>query len=153
MSSNEVAIQIEGLGKRYEIYDAPQDRLKQFIIPRLRQLTGLEPKEFFREYWALKNISLEVKKGESVGIVGRNGSGKSTLLQLIVGTLSPTAGLVETHGRIAALLELGSGFNPDYTGRENAYLNGALLGLEHDEMDELMPAIAEFAGIGEFGNC
>lgn len=150
MSCNEIAIRVDGLGKRYEIYDAPHDRLKQFVIPRLRQFSGLGGKDFFREYWALKSASFEVKKGESIGIVGRNGSGKSTLLQLIVGTLSPTTGSVETQGRIAALLELGSGFNPDYSGRENAYLNGALLGLGREEMDELMPEIAKFAGIGEF---
>lgn len=150
MSSREVAIRVEGLGKRYEIYDAPRDRLKQFIIPKIRRIAGLEARNFFRDHWALKGVSFEVKKGESIGIVGKNGSGKSTLLQLIVGTLSATTGFVETQGRIAALLELGSGFNPDYTGRENAYLNGALLGLGHEEMDELMPGIAKFAAIGDF---
>lgn len=150
MSSNEIAIRVAGLGKRYEIYDAPHDRLKQFFIPRLRRFSGLGPRNFYREHWALKDVSFEVRKGESIGIVGANGSGKSTLLQLIVGTLSATTGFVETRGRIAALLELGSGFNPDYTGRENAYLNGALLGLSREEMDELMPEIAKFAGIGDF---
>ena len=150
MFSNEIAVRAEGLGKRFEIYDAPRDWLKQFTISRLRRLSGLRAKNFFREHWALKDVSFEVKKGESLGIVGRNGSGKSTLLQLIVGTLSSTTGHVETQGRIAALLELGSGFNPDYTGRENAYLNGALLGLTREEMDELMPEIAKFSGIGDF---
>jgi lipopolysaccharide transport system ATP-binding protein len=150
MSSKEFAIRVEGLGKRYEIYDAPRDRLKQFFVPQIRRIAGLGERSFFREHWALKGVSFEVKKGESIGIVGKNGSGKSTLLQLIVGTLSATTGFVETQGRIAALLELGSGFNPDYTGRENAYLNGALLGLSHEEMDGLMPGIARFAGIGDF---
>ncbi len=150
MSSSDIAIRVEGVSMRYELYDAPRDQLKQFILPRLQRMAGLESKQYFREFWALKNISFEIKKGESVGIVGRNGSGKSTLLQIITGTLSPTAGTVATHGRIAALLELGSGFNPDFTGRENVYLSGALLGLSSEEMGELMPGIAKFAGIGDY---
>jgi len=150
MSSDDIAIRVEGLGKCYEIYDNPRDRLKQFILPRARGLAGLVPRDYFRPFWALRNTSFEVKKGESLGIVGKNGSGKSTLLQLITGTLAPTVGSIETHGRIAALLELGSGFNPDFSGRENAYMNGALLGLDREEMDDLMPEIARFAGIGDF---
>ena len=113
-------------------------------------MMGKSPNQYFREFWALKNVSFEIKKGETVGIVGRNGSGKSTLLQMICGTLTPTSGTVKTKGRIAALLELGSGFNPEFTGRENVYLNGALLGLSKEEVDERFEAIAAFADIGDF---
>jgi lipopolysaccharide transport system ATP-binding protein len=111
---------------------------------------GKAHKQYFREFWALKNVSFEVKKGETVGIIGRNGSGKSTLLQMICGTLFPTAGTVETNGRIAALLELGSGFNPEFTGRENVYLNGAVLGLGEEEIDMRFDEITAFADIGDF---
>lgn len=107
-------------------------------------------RQFFGEFWPLRNISFNVKKGEAVGIVGRNGAGKSTLLQIIAGVLSPTQGDVEVHGRVAALLELGSGFNPEFTGRENAYLNGSILGLTRKEMDAAMPEIIRFAAIGDF---
>ena len=150
MSSNDIAIRVEDVSMCFELYDAPRDQLKQLVLPRLQRMTGRKPKQYCRDFWALKDISFEVKKGESVGIVGRNGSGKSTLLQIITGTLSATAGAVETQGRVAALLELGSGFNPEFTGRENAYLNGALLGLSRDEMDELIHEIAKFSGIGDF---
>ena len=149
MSSDAIAISVTNLSKRYEMYDAPRDRLKQFLLPRLRRLSGQPPKQYFRDFWALNNISFEVKKGEAVGIVGRNGSGKSTLLQIITGTLSPTSGSVSTQGRIAALLELGSGFNPDFTGRENVYLNGALLGFSTKQIDNKFDAIAAFADIGQ----
>lgn len=152
MSSDNLAISVTNLSKRYEMYDAPRDRLKQFVLPRLARLSGQTPKQFFREFWALKDISFEVKKGEAVGIVGRNGSGKSTLLQIITGTLSPTSGSVSTQGRIAALLELGSGFNPDFSGRENVYLNGALLGFSKEQVDEKFDAIAAFADIGQHLN-
>lgn len=152
MSSDNLAISVTNLSKRYEMYDAPRDRLKQFVLPRLARLSGQAPRQFFREFWALKDISFEVKKGEAVGILGRNGSGKSTLLQIITGTLSPTSGSVSTQGRIAALLELGSGFNPDFSGRENVYLNGALLGFTRDQIDEKFDAIAAFADIGEHLN-
>jgi ABC-type polysaccharide/polyol phosphate transport system ATPase subunit len=108
----------------------------------------LQPKQYYREFWALKDVSFEVKKGAAVGIVGRNGSGKSTLLQLICGTLSPTRGLVEANGRIAALLELGSGFNPEFTGRENVYLNGSILGIEKERLDKRFADIEKFADIG-----
>jgi lipopolysaccharide transport system ATP-binding protein len=106
--------------------------------------------QYFSEFWALKDVSFEIKKGETVGIIGRNGSGKSTLLQIICGTLSPTSGVVETKGRIAALLELGSGFNPDFTGRENVYFNAAVLGLSVEEVDMRFDDIAAFADIGQF---
>lgn len=147
--SSEIAIKVESLSKCYQIYDQPRERLKQFVLPRLQRLVGQQPRQYFHEFWALKDISFEVKKGEAVGIVGRNGSGKSTLLQIITGTLAPTAGSVSTQGRIAALLELGSGFNPDFTGRENVYLNGALLGFSNEQIDEKFDAIAAFADIGQ----
>jgi lipopolysaccharide transport system ATP-binding protein len=140
--SSEIAISVADISKRYQIYDAPSDRLKQM-------LTSVR-KQYFREFEALKNISFEVQKGETVGIIGRNGSGKSTLLQIICGTLNPTSGTVHTRGRIAALLELGAGFNPDFTGRENVYMNAAILGLSKTEIEERFDDIAAFADIGEF---
>lgn len=148
--SSEIAIKIDNLSKCYQVYRSPQDRLKQFVLPKFQSVLGLVPNKYYKEFWALKDISLEIKKGESVGILGRNGSGKSTLLQLICGTLSPTTGSVETFGRIAALLELGSGFNPDFTGRENVYLNGSLLGLTATQIDDKFDSIAAFADIGDF---
>lgn len=150
MSSDHAAIRVSNLSKCYQIYAAPRDRLKQFVLPRMRRLAGRKPKQYFREFWALQDISFEIKKGETVGIVGRNGSGKSTLLQMICGTLSPTGGEVQTHGRIAALLELGSGFNPEFTGRENVYMNAAVLGLSNQEIDARFNDIVSFADIGEF---
>ena len=119
-------------------------------MPRLRRIAGKSNKQYFREFWALKDVSFKIKKGETLGIIGRNGSGKSTLLQMICGTLSPTSGSVETHGRIAALLELGSGFNPEFTGRENVFLNATVLGLSRKVVAERFDAIVTFADIGEF---
>jgi lipopolysaccharide transport system ATP-binding protein len=150
MSSNDIAIRVTNLSKRYEIYDAPRDRLKQFILPPLQSLAGEPSRQYFREFWALRDVSFEVKKGETVGIIGRNGSGKSTLLQMICGTLNPTSGSIQTNGRVAALLELGSGFNPEFTGRENVYMNGAVLGLSKAEVDARFDEIAAFADIGQF---
>ena len=150
MSSNDIAIRVTNLSKRYEIYANPRDRLKQFVLPRLQRQAKQPPKQYFREFWALKDVSFEVKKGETVGIVGRNGSGKSTLLQMICGTLYPTSGSIQTHGRIAALLELGSGFNPEFTGRENVYMNASVLGLSSAEIDARFDEIVTFADIGEF---
>lgn len=150
MSSNDVAIRVTNLSKRYEIYDAPRDRLKQFVLPSLRRIVGGKEKQYFREFWALKDVSFEIKKGETVGIIGRNGSGKSTLLQIICGTLTPTSGSVQTNGRVAALLELGSGFNPEFTGRENVYMNATVLGLSKDEIDKRFSDIISFADIGDF---
>lgn len=135
-------IQVESLSKCYQIYDKPSDRLRQMLM-RGR-------KKYYRDFWALRAISFSVKKGQSVGIIGKNGSGKSTLLQLICGTLNPTSGTVNTSGRIAALLELGSGFNPEFTGRENVYMNASILGLNHSEIDDKFNSIVEFADIGEF---
>lgn len=140
-SDSDVAIKVENLSKCYQIYDKPHDRLKQFLV---------KGRKFYREFWALNDVSFEIKKGETVGIIGRNGSGKSTLLQMICGTLNPTSGSVQTHGRIAALLELGSGFNPEFTGRENIYMNAAVLGLSIEETDARYDKIVEFADIGNF---
>lgn len=148
---SDIAIKVENLSKCYEVYDTPRDRLKQFIFPRMQSVVRIvERQNYFREFWALRNVNFEVKKGETVGIIGCNGSGKSTLLQMICGTLNPTSGSINTKGRIAALLELGSGFNPEFTGRENVYLNGAVLGLSNKEIDERFDDIADFADIGEF---
>lgn len=139
---SETAIDVAQLSKCYQIYDKPSDRLKQMLM-RGR-------KNYYREFWALKDISFTIKKGETVGIIGRNGSGKSTLLQMVCGTLNPTHGRIQTHGRIAALLELGSGFNPEFTGRENVYLNGTILGLTHEEIEARYANIVAFAEIGQF---
>lgn len=150
--SSSIAIKVESVGKCYQIYDRPEDRLKQSIYPKFQKLSGIQPKYYYREFWALNNISFEIKKGETVGIIGRNGSGKSTLLQIICGTLNPTIGNIEVVGRVAALLELGSGFNPEFTGKENVYLNAAILGLKKEEIDERYQQIIDFADIGDFIN-
>ena len=136
------ALSVRSLSKRYELYARPVDRLKQTLWRGRRQ--------FYREFWALRDITFALAPGRALGVVGRNGSGKSTLLQLVAGTLAPTEGDVETTGRVAALLELGSGFNPEFTGRENVFLNGAILGLARAEMRALLPEILAFADIGEF---
>lgn len=150
MSSDDIAIGVHQLAKRYQIYETPRDRLKQFMLPRIRRLVGAQPKHYFSEFWALDDVSFEVKKGETVGIIGRNGSGKSTLLQMICGTLSPTQGHVEVNGRVAALLELGAGFNPEFTGRENIFMNGTLLGLSKQEIEARYDDIVAFADVGMF---
>lgn len=149
-NSNDVAIRVRNVSKRYELYSTPRDRLKQFVIPKLQRMTGLEPRHYFEEFWALKDITFDLHQGETIGIVGKNGAGKSTLLQIICGTLSPTTGSVTVNGRVAALLELGSGFNPDFTGVENIYFNGSLLGLSKNEMEARFEEICAFADIGEF---
>ena len=141
--SDENVIVAKAVSKRYLLYDRPEDRLKHALFWRFGRSYG-------RAFWALKDVTLEVPRGESVGILGKNGSGKSTLLQIIAGTLQATSGYVETRGRVAALLELGSGFNPEYTGRENVYMNGAILGISQSAMEERFDAIAAFADIGEF---
>jgi lipopolysaccharide transport system ATP-binding protein len=148
--SSKNAIDVQNLSKCYQIYESPRDRLKQFVLPRLQRMTKQVAQQYYRDFWALKNVTFNVKKGETVGIIGRNGSGKSTLLQLICGTLTPTGGHIQTCGRIAALLELGSGFNPEFTGRENVYMNAAVLGLSNEEIDERFKDIVAFADIGEF---
>lgn len=150
MSSDELAIKVQSLSKCYQIYDRPSDRLRQFVTPTLQRLAGRSQQQYYRDFWALRDISFEIKRGDTVGMVGRNGSGKSTLLQIICGTLSPTAGQVEIRGRVAALLELGAGFNPEFSGRENVYMNATLLGLTRQQTDDRFDAIAAFADIGAF---
>lgn len=140
--TNDIAIRVNNLSKCYHIYEKPHKRLLQGFLG--------SKKQHYKEFWALKDISFEIKKGETVGIIGRNGAGKSTLLQIICGTLTPTSGSIETYGRVAALLELGSGFNPEFTGRENVYMNAAVLGLTNEEIDARYDDIVAFADIGDF---
>lgn len=148
--SCEAAIRVRDLSKHFAMFERPQDRLKQMLVPRLQRAAGLAPKRYFQEFTALSGVSFEVARGETVGIVGRNGCGKSTLLQIVCGTLQPSSGTVEVNGRIAALLELGAGFNPEFTGRENVYMNAAILGLTRAQTDERFDEIARFADIGIF---
>ncbi len=150
MSSDGIAISVRGVSKHYLMFDRPQDRMKQMVVPGLQRLFGREPRCYYRDFAALHDVSFEVRRGEAVGIIGRNGSGKSTLLQIICGILQPSAGEVRVGGRIAALLELGAGFNPDFTGRENVYLNAAILGIARAEVDARFDDIARFADIGHF---
>ncbi len=138
----QILIETQGLGKCYRVYGRPLDHLKEVL--------SLGRKQLFREFWALRNVSFEVHRGESWGIVGENGAGKSTLLKLLCGVTLPSEGKVEVRGRIGALLELGVGFHPEYTGRENLYLSGALMGLRPEELRERIPFIADFAAVGEF---
>lgn len=137
----DVVVRAENLGKCYRIYNDPKDRLKQAMVRNGRQ--------YYREFWALRHVDFELRRGQTLGIIGRNGSGKSTLLQLLCGTLTPTEGERFTQGRIAALLELGSGFNPEFTGLENIYLYASLLGLSKQEIDNRLDAILSFADIGD----
>lgn len=139
---NDIAISVRNLTKTYRLFDHPGDRVKQFI--------SFGVKHYHREFTGLKDVSFDIKKGETVGIIGRNGSGKSTLLQLICGILKPTLGTVQINGRISALLELGAGFNPEFTGRENVYFHGALTGFTQKQMEQRFGDIAAFADIGEF---
>lgn len=139
--TTDYAIEVNGLSKCYQIYDKPSDRLKQMLMRGRKQ--------YYKEFWALKDVSFKIKKGETVGIIGRNGSGKSTLLQMICGTLNPTGGEVKVNGRVAALLELGAGFNPEFTGVENVYMAASLYGLSKEEVDQRFDAIATFADIGD----
>lgn len=157
MSSNAPVIEVRDLAKRYDIYDNPRDRLKQLIMPQLSNLATRmrlqKPRPapvYHREFWALQGLSFAVRPGETLGIIGRNGSGKSTLLQILAGTLSPTFGEVNVTGRVAALLELGSGFNPEFSGRENVLLNARILGLSREQIDARYDQIAAFADIGDF---
>lgn len=140
--SSEIAIQIDNLSKCYHIYEKPRDRLFQMLT--------FGRKKFFREFWALNNVTFQVEKGETVGIIGKNGSGKSTLLQMICGTINPTSGSVLVNGRVAALLELGAGFNPEFTGKENVFLSASLYGLSKEEIEECFNKITDFADIGDF---
>lgn len=138
----EILIDVDSVSKCYHLYQRPQDRLWQSFFKGR--------KKFHREFWALLNISLQVRRREAVAIIGRNGAGKSTLLQLIAGTLTPTSGKIAVQGRIAALLQLGSGFNPEFTGRENVFLNGAILGFSRNEIERRFDEITAFAEIGSF---
>ena len=163
-SQDDIAISVKGLSKAYRIWRDPGARLKAPIwdavgslIPKPIRPKGLndrlshnEHSRYYTDFYALNNISLEINKGDTVGILGRNGSGKSTLLQLICGTLTQTSGMVNTHGRISALLELGSGFNPEFTGRENVILNAAILGINSHVMEERLESVIEFSGLGHF---
>lgn len=152
--SSDTVIDVDRVSKCYRIYSRPQDRLKQAVIPRLRRalgpLAGQADHAYFREFWAMRDVSLSIRKGETIGIIGRNGAGKSTLLQMIAGTLTPTEGSVTVRGRVAALLELGAGFNPEFSGRENIFMNAALMGLSRAETEERLDRIVEFADIGDF---
>ncbi|OOM76330.1 teichoic acids export ATP-binding protein TagH [Clostridium puniceum] len=141
---NNIAIKVEQLSKMYKLYDKPADRMKESL--------SLTKKIYSREHYALNNISFEIKKGETVGIIGTNGSGKSTILKIITGVLNSSKGNVIVNGRISALLELGAGFNQEYTGMQNIYLNGTMLGFTKEEIDEKLSSIIEFADIGEFIN-
>jgi len=140
--SSSLAIHAQQLGKTFQLYDRPIDRLKQML--------ARNGKRYCRDFAALHDVNFELRKGEVLGLVGRNGAGKSTLLQLICGTLTPSVGSVQVRGRIAALLELGAGFNPNFTGRENIYLNASILGLSKAEIDERYGAIVDFSGISDF---
>ncbi|KVO05325.1 sugar ABC transporter ATP-binding protein [Burkholderia ubonensis] len=139
---SEIAISVDELSKCYHIYDKPRDRLMQML--------ARGKKQYYQPFWALRDVSFEVKKGETVGIIGRNGSGKSTLLQMICGTVTPTSGQVRTHGRVAALLELGAGFNGEFTGRENVLLNASILGFPREEIAARMEQILAFSELGDF---
>ncbi len=141
---NKIAIKVDQVSKMYKLYDRPMDRLKESL--------GLTRKKKYREHWALNKVSFEVKKGETIGIIGTNGSGKSTILKIITGVLNPTEGEVTIDGRISALLELGAGFNMEYTGIENVYLNGMMIGFTKEEIDERLDDILKFADIGDFVN-
>jgi lipopolysaccharide transport system ATP-binding protein len=159
--SSDLAISASGLSKAYLIYSQPSDRLLQSVVPRIQKIVRpvarpfgikIEEKAYFSSHWALRALDFNVARGETLGVIGRNGSGKSTLLQLICGTLTPTSGEVKVRGRVAALLELGSGFNPEYTGRENVFLNASVLGLTQEEILARIDDILAFADIGDFVN-
>ncbi|NOU09704.1 MAG: ABC transporter ATP-binding protein [Nitrospira sp.] len=147
-------IKLQSVSKCYRIYKNPQDRFKQAFLNHWRRMIGAVENHaeagYYREHWALRDVSFELQPGEAVGILGRNGAGKSTLLQIIAGTLAPTSGTVETTGRITALLELGSGFNPEFTGCENVFMNAGILGLSRKDTERRFDEIAAFADIGDF---
>lgn len=156
---SETVMEANDISKVYLLYGKPEDRLKQMLVPKIKRLLapvfgGLMPRlkrdePRYREFWALKDVTVKLKPRETLGIIGQNGSGKSTLLQIMCGTLTPSAGTARSEGRVAALLELGAGFNPDFTGRENVYLNAAIYGLSTAEIDDRIQAIVDFAEIGE----
>ena len=140
--SDNIAIKVENLSKVYKLYDNPIDRMKEAL--------HLRGKKYHKDFYALNDVSFEIKKGETVGIIGKNGSGKSTLLKIITGVLTPTSGNVTVNGKVSALLELGAGFNPEYTGIENIYFQGNLMGYTREQMDTRVDAILAFADIGDF---
>ncbi|MBA0446740.1 ABC transporter ATP-binding protein [Stenotrophomonas maltophilia] len=142
LTDGDIVIDVQGVGKSYHMYERPSHRLLQALAGKRRS--------FYKDFWALRGVSFSIRRGQTVGIVGRNGSGKSTLLQMIAGTLNPTEGRITVKGRVAALLELGSGFNPEFTGRENVYLNATILGLSRPQIEARMDSILAFADIGEF---
>ncbi len=145
-----LAIHVQRVSKSYRIFGRPEDRLKQAFLPWARRLLGRTPRSYYRDFWALKDISFDIRKGETVGIIGRNGAGKSTLLEILSGTLQPTAGSAKVSGRVAALLELGCGFNPEFSGRDNVFLYASLFGLKQNEIIARFDDIAAFADIGDF---
>lgn len=142
--TSKIVLRVQKLGKCFRLYNFPKDKLKEVFF--------LGKRMHFQEFWALKDVSFDLRQGETLGIVGRNGSGKSTLLQIICETMCPTEGTVDIFGRVSALLELGSGFDPDFTGKENVYMNASILGLSRREIDDLYPEIVAFADIGNFIN-
>ena len=139
---NETIITVSDVSKVYKLYDKQSDRLKEALSVRR--------KEYHKDFYALKDISLTIQRNQCVGIIGTNGSGKSTLLKLLSGVLTPTTGYIDCQGKVSALLELGAGFNPEYTGLENIYLNGTMMGYDKKEMEERIDLIADFAGLGDF---
>ena len=139
---NASVVRLNNIGKRFRLYRSK--------VARIKQILNGKKKQYFKEFVALKDISIDVRKGSALAIIGKNGSGKSTLLQIICGIVSPSEGSVEVQGKVAALLELGSGFNPEFTGRENIYLNATLFGLSKKEIDDRFNKIVEFSEIGEF---
>lgn len=140
--SSDLMIRASGVGKSYQFYTHYGDRFKQMMFGRF--------KKFYRDYWVLRDITFEARRGESIGIIGRNGAGKSTLLQIVCGITAPTHGHIEVHGRIAPVLSLGTGFDPELTGRENAVIGGVVLGLKRADVIRRFESIAEFAAIGQF---
>ena len=139
---SETAILVNHVDKMYKLYDKPMDRLKESL--------GLTRKKKYKEHYALRNVSFVVNRGETVGIIGTNGAGKSTILKIITGVLNPSGGTVQVNGRISALLELGAGFNGEYSGMENVYLNGTMIGFSREEIDAKLDSILQFADIGDF---
>ncbi|EPC9246847.1 ABC transporter ATP-binding protein, partial [Shigella flexneri] len=150
MSSDNYAIEVKNISKCYQVYNKPVQRLKQILFGKQKEHTERVQRVNYDEFWALQDINFVLPRGETLGVVGKNGSGKSTLLQIIAGTLTPTSGSVTINGRVAALLELGAGFNNEFTGRENVYLNASLLGLSKEQVDNKLDDILAFADIGHF---
>lgn len=147
--SSDAIIKAASLGKCYQIYSSPAERLKQMVYPRLMRIAGQQAAPRFREFWALRGVDFEIRRGETVGILGRNGSGKTTLLQLLCGTLPPSEGVCDVQGRVAALLELGAGFKPEFTGRENVLINSAIIGVPEEQALARMDEVIAFSELGD----